>query len=372
MRYLNYARYLVSKYRANPVYLVHFLTNNCNANCPHCLRTGLPDLQGKELSYDEIIKFTQQLENSIYSATLTGGEALLRKDIGDIVTAYLQNTNIKTLQILSNGSLPEKAAVVAKRVAPKFPNKKISFELSLDGIGSDHDSHRGISGLFEKVVETYWTVKSLAKQFPNLNAGLNLTMSAANQDTILDVYKYAVKELKADLLTITLIRGDVLDQRLKILNFKNYEELCRVVEKELKTADTARKGKQNLFSLLITAQDIITRRRIIKTIQKQAQIGPCYAGVLSGVVFSNGDVGPCELLDKKIGNLRNHDYNMASMWKSDKAISIRKEIKETRCYCTYECSMLCNVLFNPNYLPLLLKKTMDLWLSQRLLKPGLE
>jgi hypothetical protein len=41
----------------------------------------------------------------------------------------------------------------------------------------------------------------------------------------------------------------------------------------------------------------------LKTLTKQAQVIPCLAGILSVVVYANGDVGVCEM-HKPLGNLR--------------------------------------------------------------------
>ncbi len=147
-----------------------------------------------------------------------------------------------------------------------------------------------------------------------------------------------------------------------------YSELCRVVERTHKTKRTITGDRNNLFSLLITAQDMITRQRIFKTAVDSKYIGPCYAGALSGVIFSNGDVGPCELLHQTFGNLRNHEFQINSIWNTRQAEDIREKIKKSKCYCTYECAMLCNILFNPRYLPSLLKKTAGLWLFENIMR----
>jgi radical SAM protein with 4Fe4S-binding SPASM domain len=84
--------------------------------------------------------------------------------------------------------------------------------------------------------------------------------------------------------------------------------------------------------------------------EKKFQI-PCYAGNLTGIIRSNGDVYPCEILDNKIGNLRENNYDLRKIWQSDAANKIRNKIREEKCFCTHECFITNNILFNPKMLP---------------------
>src|SRR5207237_315986 len=90
---------------------------------------------------------------------------------------------------------------------------------------------------------------------------------------------------------------------------------------------------------------------------------PCYAGNLGGALFANGDVYPCELLiDKKLGNVRDVGYDFKRIWFSEEADKTRRFIRETKCFCTYECFLTINILFNPRMLPTVLKE----WSSLKL------
>ena len=74
-------------------------------------------------------------------------------------------------------------------------------------------------------------------------------------------------------------------------------------------------------------------------------------------MFSEGQVLPCELLiDKQIGNVRDVDYDFKKLWYSPKADEIRRYIRDTKCFCTYECFLTINILFNPLVLPRVFKE----------------
>ena len=66
--------------RSEPVSLVHFITNRCNARCSFCFI----DFDNKntfkgELTLDEIDQMTKNLGKSLLNVNLTGGEPLLEK-----------------------------------------------------------------------------------------------------------------------------------------------------------------------------------------------------------------------------------------------------------------------------------------------------
>ncbi|HMB02399.1 MAG TPA: SPASM domain-containing protein, partial [Isosphaeraceae bacterium] len=67
-------------------------------------------------------------------------------------------------------------------------------------------------------------------------------------------------------------------------------------------------------------------------------------------IKSNGDVMACELRDDKLGNIREHDYDFRNLWLSGKAQAISKDILDNKCFCTHECFMSTNILFNPTLL----------------------
>jgi hypothetical protein len=74
-------------------------------------------------------------------------------------------------------------------------------------------------------------------------------------------------------------------------------------------------------------------------------------------MFANGDILPCELLiDRKLGNVRETGYDFKKVWFSKEADEARRFIRETKCFCTYECFLTVNILFNPRMMPKILKE----------------
>ena len=59
--------------KKEPISLVHFITNKCNARCKHCfIDFKNPDIFKNELSLKEIEKLSRNLGKSLFNINLTG------------------------------------------------------------------------------------------------------------------------------------------------------------------------------------------------------------------------------------------------------------------------------------------------------------
>jgi hypothetical protein len=85
----------------------------------------------------------------------------------------------------------------------------------------------------------------------------------------------------------------------------------------------------------------------VRTAEAQAQVIPCRAGVLSAVVYSNGDVSVCET-HPPLGNLRQRPF--PEIWHSDDARRLRESIARRECHCTNEVFLWPSIVFQPDQL----------------------
>ena len=115
-----------------PISLVHFVTNRCNARCSFCfIDFDNEDIFKNELSLDEINILTKNLGKSIVNVNFTGGEPFARKDLIDIAECYCNNTSIQSIYITTNGSLPERVENFAKTITQKYPEITLSISISI-------------------------------------------------------------------------------------------------------------------------------------------------------------------------------------------------------------------------------------------------
>jgi MoaA/NifB/PqqE/SkfB family radical SAM enzyme len=135
--------------RRGPFFLSHLITGRCNCNCPTCLWR---DNKADELETSVIERLYRGAKDAGFVAnSIWGGEPLLRQDLGQLCRSSRENGMITT--VITNGFLlPERADEIGKEAH--------CIIVSLDYPEStDHDSFRGMPGLFARAVESIETLK---------------------------------------------------------------------------------------------------------------------------------------------------------------------------------------------------------------------
>lgn len=334
-------------WKRKPLQLTFFVTRRCNAKCPFCFYLKNTDIardKPEELSLDEIQKISKSLGNLLWVA-FSGGEIYLRDDLVEISKIFYENNKPAIMLYPTNGLLPELIKERTGQILKNSPKSIIAVKLSIDGLYGMHDEIRNTPGSFDKTMETYEMLGGLLDKYPDFELGINTVFCSENQDKMDEIIDFAgsLKNIKTH--TISMVRGNLSDESFKKIDFKKYLASTEKLEKNLKnkTSPTYRfKGAR-----IKAAQDILQRRLIHQTMLEQRRLIPCYAGRLNLVLTENGDVYPCEILTESLGNARNYDYDLGKVIQSGKAQQIIHSIQAKQCFCTHECYLMTNILFNP-------------------------
>jgi hypothetical protein len=149
---------------------------------------------------------------------------------------------------------------------------------------------------------------------------------------------------------VRIVRGKPRDPLEKDISLERVEEFTSKLERGI---SQMKYHGQAVYPMsdFITARELVGRRVQLKLLRENQFQIPCYAANLMGVIKSNGDVMACELRDDKLGNIREFDYDFRKLWLNDRAKAISKDIIENKCFCTHECFMSTNILFNPRLYP---------------------
>ena len=339
-----------------PVSIVHFLTNRCNARCSFCfIDFDDPKTFQGELTLDEIDKLTKSFGKSLLNVNLTGGEPFARKDIIDIAKLYIKNSTVQSIYITTNASLPERVEEFAKEIIKFRENIELTFQISIDDFPEKHDKVRKIENLFNNCIDTYFRLKKLPS---NINPVVSITVNHENCDDIQNIFYYLVNECNIDSMKCTIVRDEGVyktpqEKRLKI--FKAYTWLTEKILELTKNKKLVNYNPNSIQGKLHNKKDQISWELTKKMYLEPHYISPCHAGSLFGIVTASGQVYPCEILENKLlGDLRKNDMNFMKIWKSEETNKVKKFIKKTNCNCTYECALTYNVLGNWRYQPRLI------------------
>ncbi|MEF9475826.1 MAG: radical SAM protein, partial [Candidatus Mariimomonas ferrooxydans] len=312
-----------------------------------------------ELSLDEIEKISSSAGRLLWLA-FSGGEIFLRTDLAEITRIFYERNKPAIILFPTNGLLTDVIREKIEKILKYCPKSTIVVKLSLEGPEHLHDSIRGAKGSFRKTMQTYTALGELLEKYPNFDLGINTVFCSENQDHMDEIIEFVNKMDKVKTHTVSLVRGEVSDKKLKDVDIEKYHNTIKKLESNLKNRISSIYRFRG--ARLKAAQDILQRSLIYETVIQKRQLIPCYAGRLNLVLTETGDLYPCESFTPgmKIGNVRQSDFNLKRLLSTARAKEVIHSIQENGCFCTHECYFMTNILFNPRMYPALLKEYMKI------------
>lgn len=342
--YMKFLNKLFLKNNSLPIYLVLFITSRCTLNCRHCLLGQGMIKDSYEMTIDDLEKLSLSMGRLLFLLP-TGGEPFLREDITEIIQMFYKNNRVCNIGIPTNGSLTGLVIEKTEDILDTVPEVDLAIDVSIDGIGDDHNYIRNNPDSFNKAVYTFRELKKLEKRHPNFNANIGLTVSAYNIDRIYDLYEFLQKDLGVRTINHLLVRGNPREDKAGNVDIDKYMKFSLFLEEEIKQG-RLRGYKGFPFANLINSIRSVRPHIIKQRLERKKQVIPCLAARLGAVVLSDGMVMPCEILDKPIGDLKTAGFNFSRIWFSRERKEIVEFIKRDKCCCTYECFLTLSIFFS--------------------------
>lgn len=327
-------------------YLVVFVTSRCNLQCPFCLLSfGFPPRR-RELTLAEFGQVARKL-GPLVQLSLTGGEPFLREDLPELAGVLLDRTRAPYVSVPTNGWFTGRITAFVRNVLPRFPHSSFRLVVSIDALGEEHDRLRGRPGAFQRALETSRALMDLRQGHPNLVVDANAIFHDLNQDRLKETLETLHRTLPFDNLSVTWARGRPSDRSPDSL--AKYQALLGSLNRL-----RGPRGKRAL-SAVWRAVGQLTREGVVHVLSKGRPAAPCVAGRNLVVLREDGEVLPCEMLDRSLGNLLDHDGDLASLLDSPRARDLIRWIRGSGCACTYECAISAGVVWNPLRWPAVLR-----------------
>lgn len=335
-----------------PVQLTFFVTSRCNAACSHCFYgEQLNQPLERELTVDEIELVARCLPRQLWVA-FGGGEPFLRSDLADVADVFFRWNRPRVLTVVTNGINSERIEEVTRQIIAKRRESFVNVAVSLDGTEQTHDRERGVPGNFRRAVETLGRLRRLRERYDGFGFSTLTTVHGRNAHELVGLERFITEEIQPDNHGINLVRGRPVDPSLLEVDVRAYSD---AVERKRRAVV---EGKIPLPRFALTRLNAAKERVMYREVERVARTGayraPCQAGRVGAVLYENGDVAACEILEQRIGNLKDFGFDFSSLWFSPRARELRQAIRKRRCRCTWECAIGTNVLFGPRYWPELL------------------
>jgi MoaA/NifB/PqqE/SkfB family radical SAM enzyme len=345
-----------------PPYLIVFVSDTCWMRCTHCWYSEEwkeTNLTRAELSFDELEKLATSIPRLSF-LSLTGGEAFRREEIVEIGTMFARQTRLARYQIPTSGFMPDLIVRRTEQLLAANPGIPFRVDVSLDGTEAMHESIRKAKGGFGRALETIRALNRIKEHCNYFDVGVITTVSRQNQDEVAAIASVVEKVHPQGEWMVNIARGKPRDPTAIDVDVEKYWQAHELIEGRIR--DGRYHGHTGHFTASWLSAKNATRRKVIKDIVEGREPGGgCAAGALGGVIFNDGQVGACEMLERTIGNIRDYDYDLPRLWNSPDAIALRDWIQDTKCQCTQECFLSMSLLIQPRHWPKMVQERIKLW-----------
>ena len=308
--------------RGKPHHAQWMVTGKCNYQCLGC--NAWKEQDKKELSTEEIKRGIDILkEAGIVELVLSGGNPLIRDDIGEIID-YATERFVTT--VYDNGSMATKKLDLLR---------KVDFvAISIDSLDEKkHDYIKNVSGAWKNAMET---VETLQKE--GIKVSVSLTISQINIAEIVEVTNYFTG--KGIPIWYCLYSYDTTDDLKQLFHIGKSNEEFIIKDKEamVKLCDTLMDMKKKNKQILITNKVLKTLKNLYA---KEKRDWNCKALQNFLVIDPIGRIAGCHN-HTNAGSI----FDLPKNWKSEEYNTLREQYK-TCTQCTYLCYIFYSLYGTP-------------------------
>ena len=320
---------------ALPYRLFLYVTDACNCRCNMCSIWQKPT--DGELTTPELIEVLRNARGHVKWMDVTGGEIFLRPDIEELFGFVAKEMpGLLMFHFATNGLLTDRivdaARIIARSDIPHF-----IVTVSLDGPPEVHTRIRGIPGIWPKCMETFRKLRAL-----RVPVVFGMTLTEHNHDqyeATVEAVRREIPEIDHEDFHVNLAQVSDLYYGNRGLIEPPTERLLESV-RAIHTKRPKRLGPVNLLE-----------RAFLKNAETYLETGVspmlCEALSSSAVLGTRGDLFPCIIFDKPVGNVRDHGYSIERLWRLEQRNAIREEIRQGKCpQCWTPCEAYQSIIAN--------------------------
>lgn len=301
-------------------YACTFLCKTCNIG-----RNYLADsakIKKDELTHEEIGVIFKNAKPSWLQ--LTGGEPFMRDIYLILKTIVANDDELYVVHTTTNGFATNHIVDQVKRILtlniPRF-----AVSVSIDGFEDFHEEVRGINGSFKRCLETFYELKKLENN--NFNVFISYTSSLYNMGKIEQFILNMKEKYGIEPKYIHMNLYHTSEHYFKNTDKKRTGEYNQRVIEEIRTYRKYKQGNDWKVSFL--------ENRYSKFVEGFVQDGksplPCKALNSSCFMDPYGNVFPCLVWAKPLGNIRDFNYDLKRLWQDSNVIKTQKDANALRC-----------------------------------------
>jgi radical SAM protein with 4Fe4S-binding SPASM domain len=301
----------------SPNRLVLDVTRRCNLRCSMC-RTW-EDPRRDELSVPEIAELVRQLPRLTW-LDVTGGEPFLRRDARELLLAIADTgKRLIVLHFPTNGWFTARVVETCRELVARRPDLQLIVTVSIDGPPEVHDRIRGRAGAFERALATFTALRAM----PGVDVYVGTTLTPESEPSLAELGAllherfpdFAAREWHWNRLQISE-------------HFFNNADLAGAEPRgrDLVKQHLARRGPPRSF---VDAMELAFLINLEFYARGEPSGIDCESLRSTAFVSPEGELYPCHVWDRPLGNLREHSF--AELWHRATTLEARGEVERLAC-----------------------------------------
>lgn len=328
--------------------MIFVVTKKCQSRCRKCYIWAKPT--PNELSLEEIEKIAQA-SPAISWISLTGGEPTLHPHIVEVARIFYRNCpNLYLLNLTTNGLEPDRIENICARLI-EIGIPKVIVTVSIDGPPKVNDHLRGVVGDFELATQTFLKLSNIK----GLNCYVGMTLFEENLLLVRETFdaikekapNFSFRQMHLNLEQISEhFYSNLKANSGSISRSENPDRIYGVLQESIKSIR---------YSFNIVSQvEIIYRKLAMRFIQTERSPIPCASSKSSVYLSETGEVFPCTVWRRKLGDVRQVNYDLGPILRSSETQEARQEISKGNCpQCWSPCEAIQSIgaqIFRPKRL----------------------
>jgi O-antigen chain-terminating methyltransferase len=298
--------------------IIYVPTLRCNYKCLHCGQNRFIKKE-EEISSSYIIEAIENLNITNSEIFITGGEPFLKEDLEEFILEIVNNKKYNVrVSITTNGYFTEKIKSLIDKVNFK---EKLSFSISIDGIGDMHNNIRGNSQAYKKAIDTVNMINELG-----IEVSVNTVIQKSNisqleeiDNTLKDKFKNKVKH-------------DFIPEMIDVSQNKEFQFNNDDVKKIFKYTDC----KKDIKYLLSKGN---------------FRLKNCHAGLKNFVISPTGKIYTCLTGMSYFSDSEENKYYMGDLKKDsiNKILDQRENVYKKNIKSCHGCNNPCEIFREEKY-----------------------
>jgi MoaA/NifB/PqqE/SkfB family radical SAM enzyme len=317
-----------------------FVTSRCNSLCRTCFyfdKLNSPD----DLTFEQIDRLSATAPR-FRKLWISGGEPMLREELGEIVELFVRRNGVGNLNLPTNGLLPKQTFRTIDYLLERCPDLSIDLNFSLDGLANTHDSIRGVPNNFERSMACIREAHRRYQGVRRLRRNVVSVITSENYRELVELGQRLAGEEGVSGHYFEVIRGQAPDGSLKAVPLPELRALHR------RLMGFYGRYAAHLFGHLPWPVRGLARMYYLGNIRFHFEWHerclekpepwpmPCTAGLTTLVVDHNGAFRACELRGI-VGRLQDYDFDATAALASAAMRAETEAIPKANCWCTHSC-----------------------------------